>query len=109
MGAGAGRGPVRSGPGPAPPARRHGHAAGHGVRRAEIARVPVPLGVVDTVYAPRPFEELAELALSDAFAHIAALIDLAAAPLPSPAGCPPAFPTPPSAWCSTPAPPSAPA
>src|SRR2546430_8511129 len=104
MGTGAGRGPVRSGPGSAPPARRHGHAAGHGVRRAEIARVPIPLGVVDTVYAPRPVEERAELALTDAFDHIDVLVDVDPATLQLPVGCPTAFPKPRPGWCSTPAP-----
>src|SRR5436305_11661531 len=104
MGARAGRGPVRPGSGPASPARRHGHAAGHGVRRAEIARVPIPLGVVDTVYAPRPVQERAELALTDAFDHIDVLVDVDPATLPLPVGCPTAFPKPRPGWCSTPAP-----
>src|SRR5437763_15402537 len=98
MGARAGRGPVRPGPGPAPPARRHGHAARHGVRRAEIARVPTPLGVVDIVYAPRPREERAQLAVADGFRHIDVLADLDAGALPLPVGCPTASPQPRPGW-----------
>src|SRR5260370_39239704 len=98
MGAGAGRGPVRSGPGPAPPARRHGHAARHGARRAEIARVPIPLGVVDIVYAPRPVEERAELAVTDGLRHIDVLVDVDGAALALPVGCPTAAPKPGPGW-----------
>jgi sugar phosphate isomerase/epimerase len=65
--------------------------------------VPVPLGVVDVVYAPRPVRERAELALADGFEHIDVLLDDASG-LPLPVGCPTAFPRPRPGWCSTPAP-----
>ncbi len=66
--------------------------------------MPIPLGVVDIVYAPRPVEERAELALSDAFEHIDVLVDVDPGTLPLPVGCPTAFPKPRPGWCSTPAP-----
>ena len=65
--------------------------------------MPVPLGVVDVVYAPRPVRERAELALADGFEHIDVLLDDASG-LPLPVGCPTAFPRPRPGWCSTPAP-----
>jgi sugar phosphate isomerase/epimerase len=66
--------------------------------------VPIPLGVVDIVYASRPVEVRAELAATDAFEHIDVLVDVDPARLPLPVGCPTAFPKPRSGWCSTPAP-----
>lgn len=65
--------------------------------------MPIPLGVVDIVYAPRPVTERAELALADGFEHIDVLVDDASG-LPLPVGCPTAFPKPRPGWCSTPAP-----
>jgi sugar phosphate isomerase/epimerase len=66
--------------------------------------VTFPLGVVDVVYAPRPVEERARLAAADGFAHIDVMVDVDAASLPLPVGCPTAFPKPRPGWCSTPAP-----
>jgi len=66
--------------------------------------VPVPLGVVDIVYAPRPVFERADLAIADGFEHIDVLVDEDASALPLPVGCPTAFPKPRPGWCSTPAP-----
>ena len=66
--------------------------------------VPIPLGVVDIVYAPRSVDERAELAVTDAFEHIDVLVDVDPATLPLPVGCPTAFPKPRPGWCSTPAP-----
>jgi sugar phosphate isomerase/epimerase len=66
--------------------------------------VAIPLGVVDIVYAPRPVEERAELAVADDFEHIDVLVDVDPATLPLPVGCPTAFPKPRPGWCSTPAP-----
>jgi sugar phosphate isomerase/epimerase len=66
--------------------------------------VPIPLGVVDIVYAPRPVEERAELALIDAFEHIDVLVDVDQRTLPLAVGCPTAYPKPRPGWCSTPAP-----
>jgi sugar phosphate isomerase/epimerase len=70
--------------------------------------VAIPLGVVDIVYAPRPDEERAELAVADGFEHIDILVDVDPATLPLPVGCPTAFPKPRPGWCSTPAPPAGP-
>ena len=66
--------------------------------------MPIPLGVVDIVYAPRPVEERAELAQSEGFEHIDVLVDVDPETLPLPVGCPTVFPKPRSGWCSTPAP-----
>ena len=49
--------------------------------------MPIPLGVVDIVYASRPVEVRAELALTDAFEHIDVLVDVDPATLPLPVGC----------------------
>ena len=48
--------------------------------------MPIPLGVVDIVYAPRTVEERAELAQSDAFEHIDVLVDVDPGTLPLPVG-----------------------
>jgi len=66
--------------------------------------VPVPLGVVDIVYAPWPVGERAALAVADGFEHIDVLVDDDPSALPLPVGCPTAFPKPRPGWCSTPAP-----
>jgi sugar phosphate isomerase/epimerase len=66
--------------------------------------VAIPLGVVDIVYAPRPVEKRAGLAVTDGFEHIDVLVDVDPAMLPLPVGCPTAFPKPRPGWCSTPAP-----
>ena len=66
--------------------------------------MPIPLGVVDIVYASRPVEERSELAVTDGFRHIDVLVDVDAAALALPVGCPTAFPKPRPGWCSTPAP-----
>ena len=64
----------------------------------------IPLGVVDIVYAPRPVDVRAELAVADGFEHIDVLVDVDPASLPLPVGCPTAFPKPRAGWCATPAP-----
>lgn len=63
-----------------------------------------PLGVVDVVYAPRPVEERARLAMEDGFAHVDVMVDVDPDSLPLPIGCPTSFPKPRPGWCSTPAP-----
>ncbi|MGH8984483.1 MAG: sugar phosphate isomerase/epimerase family protein [Acidimicrobiia bacterium] len=63
-----------------------------------------PLGVVDVVYAPMPVEERARQAAADGFAHIDVMVDVDAAGLALPVGCPTAYPKPRPGWCSTPAP-----
>ena len=64
----------------------------------------IPLGVVDIVYAPRPVEARAELAVADGFEPIDVLADVDPASLPLPVGCPTSFPKPRPGWCATPAP-----
>ena len=64
----------------------------------------IPLGVVDIVYAPFSVEARAEMAMADGFEHIDVLVDVDAASLPLPVGCPTSFPKPRPGWCATPAP-----
>jgi sugar phosphate isomerase/epimerase len=66
--------------------------------------VVTPLGVVDIVYAPRPIEARAALAVADGFEHIDVLVDVDPSSLPLPVGCPTSFPKPRPGWCATPAP-----
>lgn len=64
-----------------------------------------PLGVVDIVYAREPdVAARSELARVDGFDHIDVLVDVDAATLALPVGCPTAFPRPVVGWCATPAP-----
>jgi Sugar phosphate isomerases/epimerases len=64
-----------------------------------------PLGVVDIVYAREPeVAQRSERARADGFDHIDVLIDVDAATLALPVGCPTAFPKPVMGWCATPAP-----
>lgn len=64
-----------------------------------------PLGVVDIVYAREPeVAQRSERARADGFDHIDVLVDVDAATLALPVGCPTAFPKPVVGWCATPAP-----
>lgn len=63
-----------------------------------------PLGVVDVVFWPDPPEVCARRARNLGFEHIDVLVDVDAASLVLPVGCPTAFPKPVPGWCATPAP-----
>ncbi len=64
-----------------------------------------PLGVVDVVYGfDGDAVSRSGLAADDGYAHIDVMVDVDAAPLALPVGCPTAFPKPQPGWCATPAP-----
>ena len=64
-----------------------------------------PLGVVDIVYGREPdIARRSEHARVDGFDHVDVLVEVDAATLALPIGCPTAFPRPVAGWCSTPAP-----
>jgi sugar phosphate isomerase/epimerase len=66
--------------------------------------VRFPLGIVDLAFRPDPPEASARRAAGLGFEHIDVLVDVDAASLALPVGCPTAFPKPRAGWCSTPAP-----
>jgi sugar phosphate isomerase/epimerase len=66
--------------------------------------VRFPLGIVDLAFRPDPPEASARRAAELGFEHIDVLVDVDAASLALPVGCPTAFPKPRPGWCSTPAP-----
>ncbi len=63
-----------------------------------------PLGVVDLAFRPDPPEASARRAAALGFEHIDVVVEVDAASLALPVGCPTAFPKPQPGWCSTPAP-----
>ena len=64
-----------------------------------------PLGVVDIVYGREPdVARRSERAREDGFDHIDVLVEVDAATLALPVGCPTSFPKPVVGWCATPAP-----
>jgi sugar phosphate isomerase/epimerase len=64
-----------------------------------------PVGVVEVVYGPDgDAVHRSRLAADDGYAHVDVMVDVDAATLALPVGCPTAFPKPVAGWCATPAP-----
>jgi sugar phosphate isomerase/epimerase len=66
--------------------------------------VRYPLGVLDLVFRPASPSESSRRAAALGYEHIDVVVDVDAATLALPVGCPTAFPKPQPGWCSTPAP-----
>jgi sugar phosphate isomerase/epimerase len=66
--------------------------------------VRYPLGVLDLVFRPASPSASSRRAAALGYEHIDVVVDVDAAALALPVGCPTAFPKPQPGWCSTPAP-----